>query len=136
MRKMNNRLLVTAISVICAFVIGLSACGQTRNAGFSDRGYELACAALEITNDYIDRKIDADAALDKLSNVYTSLKVICDKVREQNDGLIAKTDVWRDGNAESSVLIIQHEIMMHSFGTNPMSEVEEARDSLQKLLWS
>lgn len=130
------RTTITVIIALALVLALLTACGsQTRNDGFSDKGFELACAALDTANDYIDHKITANDAIKKLQNAHEAIKKICDKVREENGGVMTGSEVWRDGDAEHLILMLWHHINLNDQGTEPMSEVVSFRDKLSKSIW-
>lgn len=121
--------------IICLVLPLFTACGKTRNDGFSDRGFELACAVYEATNAYIDHKISADEAIKRIENASNELQRICDPIRAENGGAMTGTSVWRDGTAETKAALINHAIIMHDYGTEPMSKIEKLRDELKDQLW-
>ncbi|MBQ8698543.1 MAG: hypothetical protein IJ521_06060 [Schwartzia sp.] len=125
------------VGIIVLLMIAFAGCGNSgkKPDNMSDRAYELGCAALETTDDFIANKIGASDAVKKLDTVYDRIKrLVQDEKDELESDTLVGTDYFRDDLINTYILSITIDIQSKDRGTGTMSDVKESRNKLAKVL--
>ena len=124
--------------LICVIFVSLfvimSGCGSNKSNsppdGMSERVYELGCAALETTDEFIAGNLDASSARTKLASAKRSIDSAVSKEKEDNGGNLVGSDVWKDDMVSHYILMIDTDIMNKEIGTGTLSAVKDSREDL------
>jgi len=128
--------IISSLLVAVALLSLFSGCGGGgKPDNLSDDVYELGCAALETTDDYIDGKITASDALKKLDWSATLIDTQVEKeLADSPTGTLYGTPYSNDNGVSIYLLSIKLAIGDKDRGTGTMSVVKDARNKLAKTL--
>ena len=125
----------TSIILCAVFLLTLCSCGGGKPEDMSDAMYQIGLNALATADQYIAGEITGNTAYDRLEEFYTQAEAQEGYAKEiTNSDTLAGTEYWRDFLVSSDILHLQLVVGRAKFGSGAMSEVQEARNNLEKTL--
>ena len=123
------------VSVILAFlfVFALCSCGKPEET--SDAMYQIGINALSVADDYIGGKIMNDETKERLHEFMEQAdKQYEAECKEVGSDTLIGTEYSNDAIIQLSISSLYFSVSSAGYGSTPMSEIIDRRDSLAKYL--